>query len=252
MTAISVFQVNPATPAVAGWVDNLISPILISIRSTGRPIELRPTGNWGGWSADSLDRAPDGRFCMSNRSIFYSKTAFARLYLHELSHCLLDSVVDSDGAPERGLHGHDAAFFALNFALLKRLDISNYLASHRVSEWVSDMSMYDLQNPPTSWKNESEQVWKPKALAWAMPLGTELAAGDLTAEQIATEIASKYWAWSADLAAEPAKLARAAAVRKRAAAAANQKHAKDKISLILISSLAALGWLFLFIFWVVR
>ena len=156
---------------------------------------------------------------MSSQARFWTKTQFVDVYIHELSHCLLaESNPPEVGKPLLNLHDHDAAFFALNLALLMRLDAIDYIASDRASTWVTRMNLYGLQDPPMHLKDEPPHVWQPQALAWSMRVAAELAPSELTAEELSKTVAEKYWAWCDELAVELRKTAseKAAAQQERA------------------------------------
>ena len=146
------------------------------------------------------------------------------VYIHEHVHALLDEV-----APDL-MHRHDAAFFALQLALLQRLDSANYLAVEHFSKWVDQARLYDLQDPPSCWKEAPPEVWRPRALEWAMAQAAELAPGDMDALALAHEIDSRYWArvdvWAAEPAAQAA--AKQAAQRRAALQAAQLAEARHQ------------------------
>lgn len=232
---IAVYSVTTAPVPVAGWLNGLLQPALLACRAEGRPVEFRPTGRWGGWSAGSRDRNPDGRISLSSQARFWTKTQFVDVYIHELSHCLLSkSNLDDAGAPIN-LHDHDAAFFALNLALLMRLDAIDYIASDRASPWVTRMSMYDLQDAPPALEDLPSHAWQPRALAWSMRQAAELAPTEMNADELAAEVSKRYWTWCDDLASEPQKATseKAAAQKKRARELLLIQELKSKAQLYL-------------------
>jgi hypothetical protein len=201
-----VFEVVRASGPTALWVTNMLAPVHVALLVTGRPIEFRPTGRWGGWSAGGKDRNPDGRISLSSQARFYSKTRFVDTYIHELSHCLLERESKGpDGEECPGLHQHDACFYSLNLCLLLRLErakLPHYL------EWSDEMSLYDLQDPIPAWADKPKQEWQPRSIAWSMAQANDLFNTDLPAEKLAAEIAERYWVWADLMAAEPLKLAK--------------------------------------------
>lgn len=213
---IAVYQVARAEKS-AFWINELIAPVLVAIRAVGRPIELRPM-KFAGFSAGACKlRNPDGRIQLSSKASFWSKTQFVSVYTHELSHCLLEQA-------EPGVsHGHDACFYALNLTLFLRLDAINYLASETYSDWATDMTIYDMQDPPECWQDAPVHVWKPRAIGWAMRVANEVFSSDSTAEKLAVLIAKKYAAWVQEMAEEPKKIARAKAVAAEKARSAAEK-----------------------------
>jgi len=111
--ALPVFQVQPAPPALAGWLTRLLAPVVAACQfRRAYPIELRPTGCFAGWALPP-EYAPDRRVSVSTRMLHRSPRALAGIFLHEVAHQLV-------GAE----HDHDAAFFATNLMLLLRVSES--------------------------------------------------------------------------------------------------------------------------------
>lgn len=198
---IAVYEVvRAAHPAI--WINNLLRPVLAAIRAEGRPIELRPMW-WSGLSAGAdKKRNPDGRIKLSLKVSFYSRTSFLCTYIHELSHCLLEEC-----EPDVH-HQHNSCFYSLNLALFMRLDAIKFMADDVATSFADVMDGYDLQNSPESWEDEPIQVWKPRAIGWAMRTAHDLFSADLTAEQLAAAIAKRYAEWCSELASEPPKTAK--------------------------------------------
>lgn len=193
---LKVYEVVPA-PKPALWVNRMLRPVLLAIRAEGRPIIFRPM-RWSAQSAGACKKSnPDGRISFSTKAFFWGETHFVAVYIHELSHSLLE-----DAEPSV-YHQHDASFFTLNYALLLRLDAINYLAADVNSPWVNDMSLYDLQDPPECWNDTPSPIWQPRAFAFAVALAHELFATDLSAEKLAVLICERYKAWSLAMQLEP-------------------------------------------------
>jgi len=192
---LQVFKVQPA-PELAGWIDNIVSPALKIICADSYPIEFRPTGAWGGWAAGSRDRNPDGRISLSNKVRFYCPSSILHLYIHELSHNILDDAEQEIEGRESLLHHHDAAFFCLNSSLLLRLDSEKYLFDTSGFSHINSMSFYDLQDSPYSsdeLKSIEPENWRIVATSWAFKTAHELAPSELTAHQLGVEICRRYW-----------------------------------------------------------
>lgn len=227
---IHVYEVVKSPIRVATWVQKLLGPALVAIKlERARPIEFRPTGRWGGWVQGDLKTNPDTRISISNGAHFWSKTGFVDLYIHELTHALLarESLNEKDeDCP--GLHQHDAAFFALNLLLLKRLDASNYIAGDGCTDWSNKVGFYDLQDAPQCWAETPQHVWKPRAIAWSMAQANELFDGDLSAEKCAKLIGKRYFEWADRMQAEPAKIAQAQAAAAQKNAIESEVNLKRK------------------------
>ena len=189
-------------PAV--WLQRLLGPVVAAARfERAPPLELRPTGHWSGFCA-ALDYSPDGRVSVSGRATLRPQSALVEIYLHEAAHRLAWPRAD-EGA-------HNAKFFALNYALLKRCDELR-LSPTQVS---LSMSLYDLQDLPAElWETEDRGLGR--ALTWAVTVGKEMAGSSLSAEGMATEIVRRYDAWLVELGQEPAR-----AARQRTAALADE------------------------------
>lgn len=190
--ALRVYQVQPAPPAIAGWLQRHFAPVIKACRfeRPAPPIELRPTGEWGGWAWNGTT-APDGRVAISNRIVLYSQAGITRIVVHEWAHQLAQG------------HAHDAAFFAVNLLLLKRIEAASS-ARTTATDLTLKMSFYDLQDLPEGLEGESD-AGLGAALSWAVLQADELAQADLSAEAAAQEISERYEAWLAQLEAAPAK-----------------------------------------------
>ena len=84
LSTLRTYQVVPAIPAVASYLQQLLAPVISACRfSSPPPVELRATGStWRGWCAE-LDMAPDGRVCLSSRARFWLRHELIAGYLYE-------------------------------------------------------------------------------------------------------------------------------------------------------------------------
>lgn len=207
---MNIYQLLPAPTHTATWLRNLLEPACTAARiSNPRGLEIRPLGVFAGVSpGDKLGNSA-GRLSISPRALLWRRPGLVSIYLHEQAHAFLEEV-----APDVG-HSHDAAFFCLNLALLRRLDAVDFLAAERASAWSDGMSLYDLQDPPPCWKNAAPEIWRPRAMAWAMEVAAELAPGELDATELASEVDARYWSQADAWAAEPAAQASAELAAQR-------------------------------------
>ncbi|BEP54800.1 hypothetical protein GmRootV118_20440 [Variovorax sp. V118] len=206
--ALPVYQVQPAQPAVAGWLRNLLTPVVAACRLRNTyPVEFRPTGLWGGW-ADSPDSAPDRRVAISNLALHRTKRGLVTTFLHEVAHHLTGIE-----------HGHDAYFFAVNLMLLLRVSAASGAAPQSIGALADTMQLYDLAEPPAALQHEPD-AGVGRAMAWAIAVAHEMAPTHLTAEDAAAAICDRYATFVAELEAAPAKREAAASARARAAAEA--------------------------------
>ncbi|MGO4605851.1 hypothetical protein AB4142_05895 [Variovorax sp. 2RAF20] len=212
---VPVFQVQPAPPALAGWVTRLLAPVVAACRFRGTfPVELRPTGCWGGWALPP-EYAPDKRVSISNRMLHRSPRALVAIFLHEVTHQLV-------GAD----HDHNAAFFATNLMLLLRVSESVDADVVPAGGALAEMGLYDLQAPPVELQREPD-AGVGRAVSWAIRVAHELAPTPMAAEDAAVEIRARYTAWIAQLEAAPA--AAAARAQTVADAAASAKATRDEL-----------------------
>lgn len=237
---MQVHQTSPAPPALAGWVQTLLAPVVAACRiSSPPPVELRQTGDWGGWCSHDRTGHPDGRIQVTSRAVFWSQKCFVTTYVHETAHRIL-----SDSGPPD--FAHNPTFFGLQLVLFLRMDSENVRVAGFGGGWANCARLYDLQDPPECLSNEPINVWLPRCLGWAMDAARELAESDFTAEECAFELISRCQKWCAMLEKEPE--IRAAAVefnRKKSAAI------QDQISALVSKSrerfwAAAAGWVLFF------
>ena len=161
-------RVEPTEP-VAQWLSTLLNPVIQAAKfSRPPPLELRPTGQWGGW-CEPRSFAADGRIIISNRVSFWKSESIISVYLHECAHRLLD-------ACEVAAHGPE--FFLLDLVLHLRC------ASFFVAEAAQKLSFYDLQDQPAELANEP--AWRGIVIGWALPKADQIVAdhGDKSAEEI--------------------------------------------------------------------
>jgi len=227
---LQVVQVRPAPAALASWLQRLLLPVCEIARLQPFTFELRPTGLWAGWSMGS-DSSPDYRVCLSNRVVLYSSASLVQVYLHECAHALLHQV---DALRE---HGHDAAFFAINLALLARLDAAQDERLPRTGgRWATTVTLYDLQDAPASLAEQQPGAWWPVAAGWSMQVAEELATTDLDAVALAREICTRYSAWCAKLQAnvEARKIAQQRDLEERAQRHEEQVRADARLAIRLM------------------
>lgn len=223
-----VSQVQPAPPALAGWIGNLIRPALAACRAEAVQLEIGPTGVWGGW-AQSGSRAPHGRVRLSPRVVLSRPANLVLVYVHEISHVL------------RGVHaGHDPAFAALNMALLRRIDAAGVGAAERDWPALWSVDLYDLQDPPASRRGDPMDAWLPDSIGWALEVSAELAPTELSARDLAAEIVRQFDAWDGRR-AEQASAAEAAIAAREEAAERELAKARAKIEAAELAKREALA-----------
>lgn len=221
-TWVNGYVVEPIAMTDAVRLNEVLQPALAIVRAHPRPVDFREdTGLWAGWSAGSKKTNPEGRITLKAALLDGSPSRLIGIYLHELAHCLVDQAEEAIEGRETFLHSHDAAFLAVQLAMFLRLDQSGF-KSDNASTWFNAAKFYDLQDPPPCWLDSPNVTWMPRALAWALEQATELAAADLDALEVTSEICLRYWTWCDSMAAEPSQLA-AAAERARVAKAQQQQ-----------------------------
>lgn len=219
---VNAYAVEPLNTTSVAHLNQVLQPVLEIVRAQPRPIVFTDTGLYGGWAAGSKTRNPDGRITLHLEFLDQGhRSRLVAIYLHELAHCLLDEAEEAIEGKEAFLHGHDAAFLALELTMLLRLDQAAFQADN-ATRWFNKADLYDIQDPPQCWSDSSVAEWIPRALAWALAQATELAESDLDSLAVATEICRRYWTWCDTMAAEPAQLA-ATAKRARIATAQQQQ-----------------------------
>lgn len=205
---VTVHQTTHAPAKTATWINNILDPAIKACKfENPPPLELRPTGVWGGW-CPSKNSAPDGRLSISSRVVFWSKDGFVEVYLHEACHRLLPSDFF-----------HNPAFFCLLHVLLSRVDRQEKKSESPAL--VSRLSLYDMQDAPAPLEHLPAAEWLPKSISWAVKTAQEIDES-VSAERAAEAVVLKYKAWLQQLLAEPGIEARATLQRAQQAAALNQ------------------------------
>lgn len=230
---LPIYQTRVAQPALSGWLQRLLLPVLEACRfQRPPPLEIRPTGRWGGWCSD-LESAHNGRVVLSSNICFWTSENIVYVYLHEASHRLLSwSEVASHG-PE---------FLCLNTILL-------ILAGQYFSDdSLEKLKLYDWTDCPS--ELEDEPGWRGQVLNFALSVAEELAPTDLAAESLPTVVCERWHGWleqrQHDL-NQQASLCRKAAqfdsLRLQLAALKN-----DKCLWVWIARIALIFWILLVVF----
>jgi hypothetical protein len=223
----AVYSTRRAEPGQAAWLQRLLGPLRKSLNlQLLPPLEVRPTGRWGGWCSD-IGGAPDGRVAMSSKISFWNDEQLTEVYLHECAHRLLQGQdVDSHG-PE---------FLCTNTILLMRA-----APSFRLDSVVSKLSFYDCQDQPAALL--FEPAWRAIVIDWAFAVAAELAPTDLPAEDLAGVVCARWLVHIEEL--EKARQQAAQQVLQAAQAAA--KLVAQLIALrssrSLFAWLGCVGWL---------
>ena len=221
MSRLKVYQVVPAPPPTAAWLGELLRvPIAAARFKSPPPLEIRPTGALGGWSAPRTS-APDGRIALSNRVVMWIPRSIIAIYLHESCHALLHGVVEDH-------HGHDAAFFSLLATLLTLAD----RATNHAHDLVQTLDLYDIQDLPPQLNDESDRGLG-RCITWSIQIANELAEAELSAEAAALEIVKRYQAWLVELSDRPrrAQVQADQAERQARRRADSVERLKDKLFL---------------------
>lgn len=239
---IKVYKVQ-AAPLQAAWVSRFLAPVHRAIGVPPCPLEFRPTGIFGGYAAGSKHTNPDGRISLSS-AVLWTKTRFVRVYVHELCHGLLDSTECK--------HGHDAAFFTLNFLLLQRLERAQIETTVDALRHTNSMSLYDLQDPLPAHAGLPDHAWQPREIGWALALAHELRDSEIPGRELAHIISDRYFQFADAVSGEEKN--RAEEAQKRAAAAALReaeiRSLRDKLQLqTWLTCLAWAGFFAVFYLW---
>lgn len=204
---ITVFKLTRADGALPGWLNSILEPVISSIKSESTPIvEFRPLGRFGGYAM-----ATEGRILLCTQMQWSSKTSVAQLFIHELSHLLLNTV-------EHGIHhGHNAAFYCLNLVLLRRLDDAK-IDTGNSSLHANSMSMYDHQDPILHHCeiDAPESVWRPVEMQWILETADRFRDSPSTAEELAAEIHEAYFVFADQVADDAGKRLQELAAQKKA------------------------------------
>lgn len=173
---LDVFLTERAPAARAQWLQRLLVPVVQACRFKKLvPVEIRPTGRFGGWSSD-LDHAPNGRVVLSSHVSFWTAERIISVYLHECSHRLLWDFEAADHGPE---------FLCLSATLLLRS--ASFFKTDSVSTGIG---LYDCQDRPEALEHEA--AWRGIVLNWALAVAAELAASDMTAEALAPVVCQRW------------------------------------------------------------
>ena len=224
-----------AAPAQGAWLVQLLGPVATACRfSVPPPVEIRPTGDWGGWCARK-DHALDGRVAVSSKFVFWSKESVVDVVLHEWTHRVLQDLK---------IFGHPAEFFCLNAVFLIRA--SQFFDGDPLLR----LSVYDMQDQPEDLA--AELNWRGLIIDWALPVAAELASTDATAEDLAKVVCKR---WSKFVADRQASIQRAQTVAVNAAQEANRQAVQLRSVLdsrSLWRAMALIGWLSFLVFaWLV-
>lgn len=195
---LSIHQVRLAPPKTVAWLQALFAPVIAASRlQAPPPIELRAMGAWGG-VCRSMSFDTDGRVCLSQLALHWSRQSLVIVYVHETCHRLLCWAPGDDD-------GHDGAFAALLHCLLSRCDRASVTDGAALS-----VGLYDLADTPSMLVDESD-AGAGRSMAWAVSTSNELSPSDISAEELAVEIRHRYNVWLDQLAQEPFQAARARA-----------------------------------------
>ncbi len=174
-TALSVYFTEPAPVARAQWLRALLEPVAAACLFK-RPLalEIRPTGNWGGWAADRAS-APDGRVCKSSRVCFWSLETLIHVVLHEWAHRALQS---------DHIDLHRPQFFCLNSIFLLRAP--RFIAGDPLVR----IGLNDFQDQPHELAHEPG--WRGLVIDWTLSVAAELADTDASAEDSGHVVCARW------------------------------------------------------------
>lgn len=121
------------------WLARLLGPVVEACRFESQlPVELRPTGSWGGW-CQSRNEAPDGRVCVSRLLEYRPVESIVSTYLHEACHRVLEL--------------HNVAVHGSEFAALLEVLYLRSISATNAPRWRPAgvgpfLSIYDFQDAP--------------------------------------------------------------------------------------------------------
>ena len=214
---------------MAAWLQRILQPAIEAAKLPTIPVEIRPTGRWGGWSGD-LSCTPDRRICLTNQIVFWEQEKIIFYYLHEVGHRLLDG---------QNVATHGPEFLCLNAVLLVRA--GKFFAG----DVLKKIDLYDFQDQPDELADTPN--WRGEVLNWALQIAADLAPTETPAEALAAIVCAR---WRQHLAEAEKSRQRAT----RTAARRTEEIESLRSSLALITWLAGVGWglffllcLFLFI-----
>ena len=188
-----VHQTRPAGQA-GRWLQNILQPVAEACRfEAAPPLEVRPTGEWGGWCAAET-YALDRRVCLSNLIVFCNKEKIISLYLHESCHRLLGPWADE-------VQSHGPVFFTLNSLLHCRCG-----SFFKLDYQFARMDFYDLQDQPVEFANFEN--WQEISIRFARETNEELVGNQCSAEQLAALVVAAWPAFLSKLDQEQAASAK--------------------------------------------
>ena len=160
------------------WLQRILEPVVEACRfQNPPPLEIRPTGQSGGWCA-SNSHALDGRVCVSNKIFGWSRECLIAVYLHECTHRLLSKFGDE-------VSDHGPVFFTINLLLLGRAQ-AFFRLDHKFQ-----INFYDLQDQPAQLKDFED--WQEICLRFSRQTCLKFFDSQEPAEALA-ELVVKAWA----------------------------------------------------------
>ncbi len=224
--ALPIYCAQAAPAPLAAWLQRLLQPVLQACRfERGLPVEVRPTGAWGGWCPERQS-APDRRVVLSNRICFWTAENIISVYLHESTHRFLEA---------REVATHGAEFFCLNAILLLRC------ASLFRLDPLFKLDLYDLQDRPP--ELDSELGWRGLVLDWAIPLASALAASTANAEALADAVCQSWQMFLEEREKAREQDAQQILAARKKAAAAEVQIENLKSSLFVARTFLVVGWM---------
>ena len=173
---LAVYSTRAAEPGQAAWLQRLLGPLQESCRFKRLPpLEIRPTGRWGGWCAN-IGEAPDGRVSISTNVAFWNDEKLTETYLHECAHRLLE--------------GQDVDFHGPEFLCTNAILLMRCAPSFELDSVISKLRFYDCQDRPASLL--FEPGWRSIVIDWALAVAAELAPTELAAEDLAEVVCDRW------------------------------------------------------------
>ena len=189
---LKIYQVAPMSTAPSAWLRRILDPVVKAVRfERPPPLELRPCGRWGGWSA-APDSAPDGRICLSSHAVFWSPHAVVDAYLHESCHSILQRL------PEP-VAGHGCVFFCLLFVARLRVGTVEQVGH---AELTLRADLYEIQDVRIELSDEPDEGTG-RCISWSIVTAQQLATTELSAEAVAAEVVRRHHVWIAELQDRP-------------------------------------------------
>ena len=181
-----MLQVHMTRPVGSAglWLQRILEPVIAACRfQNPPPVEVRPTGQSGGWCA-SNSHALDGRVCVSNKIFGWSRECLIAVYLHECTHRLLSKFGDE-------VSDHGPVFFTINLLLLGRAQ-AFFRLDHKFQ-----INFYDLQDQPAQLKDFED--WQEICLRFARQTAAKLTDNQESAEVLADLVVEAWAAFLQDL-----------------------------------------------------